>query len=65
MSAFDELKNKAADLVDKAKEGLETVSDTVIEKAGDAADKVTGGKYADKIDSIQAKADEVISTDKD
>lgn len=60
MSAFDELKDKAAGLVDQAKEGLEKVSDVVIEKAGDAADAVTGGKFSDKIDAVQAKAHEVL-----
>lgn len=60
VGAFDELKDKAAGLVDKAKEGLETVSDAVIEKAGDAADAVTGGKYAEKIDEIQTKADDTV-----
>lgn len=60
MSAFDELKDKAAGLVDQAKEGLEKVSDVVIEKAGDAADAVTGGKFADQIDAAQAKADDLI-----
>jgi hypothetical protein len=65
MSAFDELKNKAAGLAEQAKEALETVSETVIEKAGDAADAVTGGKFADTIDSIQAKAHDVLGSDKE
>lgn len=63
MSAFDELKDKAAGLVDQAKEGLEKASDAVIEKAGDAADAVTGGKFSDQIDSAQAKADDLIGGD--
>ena len=71
MSAFDELKNKAAGLVEQAKEGLETakdglehLADGAVEKAGDAADAVTGNKFSDKIDSVQAKAHEVLG-DKD
>ncbi|MFN8080361.1 MAG: antitoxin [Kineosporiaceae bacterium] len=78
MSAFDDLKNKAAGLAEQAKEGLasatehakhglesakdnlEGLSDTVIEKAGDAVDAATGGKFADKVDAVQAKADELI-----
>jgi hypothetical protein len=60
MSAFDELKNKASELADSAKEGLEKVSDVAIEKVGDAADALTGGKHSDKIDAAQAKADDVI-----
>ncbi len=78
MSAFDNLKNKAAELADQAKEqlahateaaksglesakdNLEGLSDTVIEKAGDAVDAATGGKFADRVDAVQAKADELI-----
>jgi ElaB/YqjD/DUF883 family membrane-anchored ribosome-binding protein len=78
MSAFDDLKNKAAQLAEQAKEGLssaaehakgglegakdnlEKISDVAIEKVGDAADAVTGGKFADKIDAVQAKADDLI-----
>ncbi|MBL8930217.1 MAG: antitoxin [Kineosporiaceae bacterium] len=78
MSAFDNLKNKAAELADQAKEqlahateaaksglesakdNLESVSDAAIEKAGDAVDAVTGGKFADKVDAVQAKADDLI-----
>jgi hypothetical protein len=46
MSMFDNLKDKASDLVDdhgdKVGEGLD--------KAGDFADEKTGGKYSDQID---------------
>lgn len=70
MSMFDNLKDKAADLADKAKDGLEHVKDNVegisdaaIEKVGDAADALTGGRFADQIDTAQAKADELIHGD--
>jgi hypothetical protein len=46
MSMFDNMKDKASDLVDdhgdKVGEGLD--------KAGDFADEKTGGKYSDQID---------------
>jgi hypothetical protein len=46
MSMFDNIKDKASDLVDdhgdKVAEGLD--------KAGDFADEKTGGKYSDQID---------------
>jgi hypothetical protein len=48
MSIMDKVKDflgKHGDQVDKA-----------IEKAGDMADKKTGGKYADKIDMAQEQA---------
>jgi ABC-type transporter Mla subunit MlaD len=47
MSMFDNMKDKASDLVDghgdKVGEGLD--------KAGEFADEKTGGKYSDQIDS--------------
>jgi hypothetical protein len=57
---FDDLKKKATDLAEEHGDKVEAVSDQMIEKAGDAADKATGGKYADKVDAAQSKADEVI-----
>jgi MT0933-like antitoxin protein len=60
MSAFDNLKNKAAELAEDAKEHLETASDAIIDKAGDAVDAVTGGKFSDKVDDVQARADDVV-----
>ena len=52
MGVFDNIKDKATELVDqhgdKAGEG--------IDKAGDLADEKTGGKYADKVDLGQQKA---------
>ncbi len=46
-------------IVDKVKSFLGTHGDQVdkaIDKAGDLADKKTGGKYADKIDMAQEQA---------
>ncbi len=70
MSAFDDLKNKAAQLAEQAKESLtdakdnlEKISDAAIEKVGDAADSVTGGKFADKIDAVQSKAHDLLNKD--
>ncbi|MGL4172544.1 MAG: antitoxin [Actinomycetota bacterium] len=60
MGAFDSLKGKAEDLAQNHGDKLEGVSDTVIDKAGDAADKLTGGKFSDKIDGIQQAADDRI-----
>jgi hypothetical protein len=64
MSAFDELKNKAAGLVEHAKEGLENLAEGAVDKVGDAADAVTGNKFSGQIDAVQAKAHEVLG-DKD
>jgi hypothetical protein len=60
MGMFDEIKDKAAKLAADNPEMVEKVSDTVIEKAGDAADSATGGKYSDHITTAQDKADEAL-----
>ena len=44
-SALFENKDKAKDLIDKA---------------GDVVDKKTGGKYADKVDTVQDKAKDAL-----
>jgi hypothetical protein len=53
---LDDVKNKAADLVDehgdKIKDG--------IDKAADFADDKTGGKHTDKIDSVADKAKDAL-----
>jgi hypothetical protein len=38
---------------------------TGVEKAGDLVDKQTGGKYADKVDAVQEKADNYIDSQAD
>ncbi len=58
MGLLDKAKNFAKNNPDK----LESISDQVIDKGGDAADKATGGKFADKIDGAQDKADDAIGT---
>lgn len=59
MPSFDELKNKAEELVS---EHADTI-DTAIDKAAELADKATDGKYADKIDgaadALKSAADKV------
>jgi hypothetical protein len=59
--------DKAKDLEEKAKQQMaehpeqtEKYSDEGIEKAGDAVDRLTGGKYADQVDKGQRAADEHI-----
>lgn len=59
--------DKAKELEEKAKQQMaehpeqtEKYSDEGIEKAGDAVDRLTGGKYADQVDRGQRAADEHI-----
>ena len=51
-------------LGDKAKDlaGSETATDAGIEKAGDAANSASGGKFDDKIDSAGDAADKKIGS---
>jgi MT0933-like antitoxin protein len=60
MGMFDELKGKAEEFIAEHKDVVEKVSDTALEKGGDLADNLTGGKFGDQIDSAAAKADEAI-----
>lgn len=59
MSFIDDIKGKAEGLVDQA-EGLIAKNEAAIkdgiEKAGDFIDEKTGGKFADKVDSVQNAA---------
>ena len=48
MSIIDKVKGLLGQHSDKAEKG--------INKAGDMIDRKTGGKYSDKIDSVQEKA---------
>lgn len=59
---FDDLKNKAAEALDDIKND-EQKTDQVLDAIRDAADKVTGGKYADKLDSARDAADEKLGSE--
>jgi MT0933-like antitoxin protein len=60
MSGFGDLTKKAQDLADDHPEQVEKFSDQAIEHGGDLADKVTGEKFGDQIDTAQEKADDAI-----
>lgn len=62
MSMFDELKNKATEFVKDNPDKVEGVSDSLLEKAADVADDVTGGKFTGQIDGAVEKADDAIGT---
>ncbi|GAA5066293.1 antitoxin [Nocardia callitridis] len=57
---FKNLANKAMGLAQKNADKV----DTVIDKAGDAVDKQTGGKYASQVDSAQDAAKKAIRKDR-
>ena len=60
MSFFDSAKEKIQRLAEDNPDRVEQLSDEAITRGGDAADSVTGGKYAEQVDTAQAKADEAV-----
>lgn len=56
MGLLDDLKGKAQKLID----GNETAIKDGIEKAGDFVDSKTGGKYADRVDTVQRGASDYV-----
>ncbi|HLT69709.1 MAG TPA: antitoxin [Acidimicrobiales bacterium] len=64
MSDFiDKAKDLAKDLTDKARGAVGDHADTIeggIDKAAKFVDEKTKGKYADKIETVQAKAHEAV-----
>ncbi|MDO4613092.1 MAG: antitoxin [Actinomycetaceae bacterium] len=55
---LEELKNKAKEALSN-----EETTDTVLDKAADAAKQATGGKYDDKIDQAREQADSRLGTE--
>lgn len=55
---LDDLKKKAEGVVSSDK--VEEVSDKVLDKAAEAAKKVTGGKFDSQVDSARDAADKAI-----
>lgn len=60
MGFLDEAKKKVTELADQHPDKVESLSDQAIERGGDAVDSATGGRYADKVDHAQERADDAI-----
>ena len=60
MGLLDDAKQKAEDLKKSNPDKVEGVSDQALDKGAGLADKVTGGKYDDQVDSAKSKADDAI-----
>lgn len=58
MSAFDNIKDQASKAASENPDKVEQFSDQGIEKAGDAVDQKTGGKFSDKVDQAQQAGDQ-------
>jgi len=58
---LDDLKKKAEGVVSSDK--VEEVSDKVLDKASEAAKKVTGGKFDSQVDSARDAADKAIGNE--
>ena len=59
MSFMDKIKKVAEQAEEAAAEHKDQVKDA-LEKAGDFADKQTGGKYHDKIEQAESKASDAV-----
>jgi hypothetical protein len=62
MGIFDKAKDALGDVTEKAeglRENVGHVVENVVDKAADAADQATKGKYSDKIDKVRELADKI------
>ncbi|MFC5370755.1 antitoxin [Arcanobacterium bovis] len=59
---FDDLKNKAAEALDNIKNDEEK-TDQALDAIHDATDKLTGGKFTDKLDSARDAADDKLGSE--
>ncbi len=62
MGTFDELKKKGEQAAADHPEQAEKFTDQANEMAGDTADKVTGSKHADQVNTAQQKADDAFGS---
>jgi hypothetical protein len=60
MGIFDEIKDKVSEFVEGNPDKVEDLSDQGIDKAGDALDSATDGKFSDQVDQGQQIADDKI-----
>ncbi len=60
MGFLDDAKQKVDGLAQEHPDQVESLSDQAIGQGGDAVDRATGGRYADQVDTAQAKADESV-----
>ncbi|QAY72829.1 antitoxin [Agromyces protaetiae] len=72
MAGLDDITKKAQDFIEENKDKVEEVlkseqaediSDKIIGSVADAANKVTGGKFADQIDDVRENIDKSIGTE--
>ena len=70
MAGFDDITKKAQEFLKDGKvqdalksEKAEGVSDDLLDKVAGAANRVTGGKYEDKIDKARDEADKRIGNE--
>ncbi len=60
MGFLDDAKGKLDEVTKDHPDQVESVRDQAIEHGGDTVDRVTGGKYAEHVDSAQQRADEAV-----
>ncbi|UOE43104.1 antitoxin [Agromyces larvae] len=69
MSGLDDLAKQAGEFVEQNKDKIqevlkseqaEDISDKILDGVADAANKVTGGKYADQVDGVRDNIDKSV-----
>ena len=60
MGMFDNIREQAEKVIADNPDKVEQVSDAVIGRAGDAADKATGGRFSGQIDAAEQAVDDRI-----
>jgi hypothetical protein len=70
MAGFDDITKKAQEFLKDGKvqdalksEKVEGISDSILDSVAGAADKLTGGKFHDKIESAKEEADKKVGND--
>ena len=62
MGFLDDAKEKLTELASQHPDQVESLSDQALERGGDAVDSVTGNRYAEHVDQVQARGDEAIGS---
>jgi len=63
MGMFDEIKDKAKELLGQHEDKVEELSDQGLDKAAEIANDKTGGQHADTIEQGREAADQQVGTE--
>ena len=60
MSQFDNLRDQAEGQLAEHSDQVESVTDQGLDRAADAVDDATGGRFSDQVDEAQQRGDDAI-----